>query len=235
MSTEQKLSEKQLDILHDHYKETFARMRETEALRDRLFLWVIGLFALLSLEIGYPAAVGGVLGTLNVAGGELNLQALPLPALLNATWVLTLAIGLRYCQTAVFVNRQYPYLHGLEEAISPLVGGGDLYHREGRVYLRGYPLLLNLAWIAYGVIFPFIVMGATIGLLIWEFTRLPYPVYHIYFDGFVGGSLIFFYFFYRVEPTVSLLGRRLQEWWRNRRTRAKATPIPKKPAKPKKP
>jgi hypothetical protein len=232
--TEKKLSEKQLDVLHDHYKETFARMREAEALRDRLFLWVIGLFALLSLEIGYPAAVGGVLGTLSIAGGELQLQALPLPALLNATWVLTLTIGLRYCQTAVFVNRQYPYLHGLEEAISPAVGGGDLYHREGKVYLSEYPLLLNLAWISYGIVFPLIVMGATIGLLIWEVTKLPYPIYHIYFDVFVGGALIFFYFFYRVEPTISSLGRRLQAWWRNRRTRAKGTSPHNKSAKTRK-
>jgi hypothetical protein len=221
VATGNQLSEKQLDILHDHYKETFARMREAEALRDRLFLWIIGLFALLSLEIGYPAAVGGVLGTLNIAGGELNLQALPLPALLNATWVLTLTIGLRYCQTAVFVNRQYPYLHGLEEAISPAVGGGDLYHREGKVYLREYPLLLNLAWIAYGIVFPLIVMGATTGLLIWEYSKLPYPLHNIYFDVFVGGSLIFFYFFYRVEPTVSALCRKFWTWWQNKRSRAK--------------
>jgi len=94
VSIEKQLTDKQLEILHDHYKETFARMREAEALRDRLFLWMIGLFALLSLEIGYPAAIGGTLGKLSIAGGELNLQALPLPALLNATWVLTLTISL---------------------------------------------------------------------------------------------------------------------------------------------
>src|SRR2546428_9720906 len=98
--------DKQLEILNDHYKETFARLRAAEALRDRLFLWMIGLFALLILEIGYPAAVGGALKKLSIAGGELDLQALPLPALLNATWVLTLTIGLRYCQTSVLGNRQ---------------------------------------------------------------------------------------------------------------------------------
>jgi hypothetical protein len=129
---------------------------------------MIGLFALLILEIGYPAAVGGALKKLSIAGGELDLQALPLPALLNATWVLTLTIGLRYCQTSVLVNRQYPYLHTLEEAISPEVGGGDLYQREGKVYLREYPLLLDVAWFAYVILFPLIVMVATLGLAIWE-------------------------------------------------------------------
>ena len=66
MSDGNELTEKQLDILHDHYKETFARMREVEAKRDRLFLGVIGLFALLSLEIGYPAAVGGTLNIIPI-------------------------------------------------------------------------------------------------------------------------------------------------------------------------
>src|SRR5207249_5794972 len=124
------LTDKQLDILNDHYKDTFTRLRESEQARDRLFLSLIGLFALLILEVGYPAAVGGSLGKMSILGGELNLQALPLPALLNASWVLTLVIGLQYCQATVRVNRQYPYLHTLEETISPALGGGDLYQRE---------------------------------------------------------------------------------------------------------
>jgi hypothetical protein len=65
------LTDKQLEILHDHYKETFTRLREVEALRDRLFLRLIGLFALLIIEIGYPAALGGTLGKLSVLGGNL--------------------------------------------------------------------------------------------------------------------------------------------------------------------
>lgn len=197
------LTDKQLDILHDHYKETFTRLREAETLRDRLFVWLIGLFALLILEIGYPAAVGDALGTFTIGGGELNLQALPLPALLNATWVLTLTIGLRYCQITVLVQRQYPYLHALEEAISPCVGGGDLYQREGKVYLREYPLLLNVAWFAYCLLFPLIIIFATIGLIIWETTQVPYPLYHKLFDVFIAFALICFFFLYRIQPTLA--------------------------------
>jgi hypothetical protein len=197
------LTDKQLDILHDHYKETFARLREVEASRDGLFLWVVGLFALLSLEIGYPAATGGALGKLSIAGGELNLQALPLPALLTATWVMTLAISLRYCQKSILVDRQYPYLHSLEEAISPAVGGGDLYQREGRVYLRKYPQLLNAAWLAYVVIFPLIAFVATIGLIWLEWAQLSYPLFFRVLDTLFAVALIFFFILYRVQPYFS--------------------------------
>lgn len=192
-----------LEILHDHYKETFARIRQAEASRDRLFLALIGTFALLIVEIGYPATVGNTLGTLNILGGAINLGALPLAALLNATWVLTLTVGLRYCQTSVLVNRQYPYLHLLEDTISKYVGGGDLYQREGKVYLRGYPLLLNVAWLAYGFFFPIIVMLAAVALVIWEFNRLPYPLYHTVFDAFLAGALTFVFFAYQVHPALS--------------------------------
>lgn len=206
------LTEKQLDVLNDHYKETFARLKEGEAARDRLFLWLIGLFALLSLEIGYPAATGGSLGKLSVAGAEVNLQALPLSALLTATWVLTLTIGLRYCQKSLWVDRQYPYLHTLEEAISPAVGGGDLYRREGEVYLREYPPLLNMAWFAYVVLFPLIVAMATAGLLWRELTKLSYPWLLHAFDMVVAGSLVLVFLSYRVQPYLA------SKWnkWRGR-------------------
>src|SRR5688572_26851375 len=88
-------TDKQLDILNDHYKDTFTRLRESEQTRDRLFLWLVGLFVLLILEIGYPAAVGGTLGKVKIADAEVNLQALPLAALLSVTWVLTLLITLQ--------------------------------------------------------------------------------------------------------------------------------------------
>lgn len=214
------LTDKQLDVLNDHYKDTFTRLRENEQARDRLFLWLIGLFALLILEIGYPAAVGGSLGKVSIAGGELNLQALPLPALLNASWVLTLVIGLQYCQATVRVNRQYPYLHTLEETISSTLGGGDLYRREGKVYLREYPLLLDVAWFAYGILFPFIVMGAALWLVYSEWFGLPYPLPHLIVDALAALTLIGVFFLYRVQPAI---GAKLKNWRQQRIDQNSAT------------
>lgn len=218
MGSQHQLSEKQLEVLHDHYKETFARIRSAEVSRDRLFLFLIGLFALLSLEIGYPAALGGSFRKVTLLGAEIELNALPLAALLNATWVVTLAISLRYCQSAVLVSRQYPYLHDLERAISPAVGGGDLYQREGVVYLRRYPLLLDIAWIAYGVVFPLMAMVASAMLLWWEVTRLSYPILHKVFDSTVAASLVFVFFAYRVHPTVC---PKIKRWRVRRAVRAR--------------
>lgn len=214
--------DKQLEVLHDHYKETFARLREAEAARDHLFLWVICLFAVLTTEIGYPAEVGGSLGKLTIIGAELNIQALPLPALLNITWVLVLTIGLRYCQTSVLVNRQYPYLHALEDAISPKVGGDKLYRREGQVYLNEYPLLLDVAWYAYSFLFPIIIIFATVFLIRWEIQQLLYPFLHMFFDVVIALAFLTFIFLYRVHPA-------LVPHWGTRKKRDKQVVI-KKPS-----
>lgn len=197
------LTDKQLDILNDHYKDTFTRLRESEQTRDRLFLWLIGLIVLLILEIGYPVAVGGALGKVKFADAEVNLQALPLAALLNATWILTLLIGLQYCQATVRVNRQYPYLHSLEDTVSPSLGGGDTYQREGRVYLRDYPLLLDVAWFVYSIFFPFAVICSTIWLIHSEIFLLNYNIIHQLIDVFIGATLCIVFFVYRLHPAIT--------------------------------
>lgn len=218
--------DKQLDILHDHYKDTFARIRSAEKARDRLFLWVIALYALLSLEIGYPAAVSGSLGSVSIAGAIVNLQALPLPALLDVTWVLTLAIALRYCQGTILVERQYPYLHMLERTISGLLRDAhavesnrpshapqldpNIYQREGQVYLNEYPLLLNVTWFAYVILFPVIVIAATAGLFSVEWYQLPYPLVHHLFDAIIAAALVSCFFLYQMQPRIAAK-------WRKRR------------------
>lgn len=206
-----------LQILHDHYKETFARIRDSEKARDRLFLRVIGVFALLIVQVGYPALVGSALGKVTILGAELDLTHLPLAALLNAAWVLTLALCMRYCQTSVLINRQYPYLHELENAISPAIGGGTLYHREGKFYLDEYPFLLTVAWVAYGFVFPFIVIMAAIALIALEFTKVPYPLYHTLFDAALAVAIIFVFVAYAVQPALARA-------WRMRSSRRESAP-----------
>lgn len=225
MSTEPHLTDKQLEIIHDHYKDTFERIRGFERSRDRLFIWVIVLFALLFLEVGYPAEFGGSLRSLSLLGGEVDLGRLPLPALLSATWVLTLAISLRYCSASLWVDRQYPYLHALEKVISPALGGGIVYNREGDVYLDRYPLSVNVSWYAYVVIFPLIALIATVTLITLEWDRLPYLLIHRIFDTIVGAAVLACFFLYRVQPYITekcrgLASRYRRAWsgWRNSRS-----------------
>ncbi len=194
------MSETPLDVLHDHYKDSFSHIREREKQRDRLFLVLIGLFALLSLQILYPADFGGALGPLKVSGAEVDLGALPLPALLSASWVFTFAIALRYCQVSINVERQYPYLHALEEKISAAIGDRDLYQREGQAYLQNYPLFSDWAWFCYVFLFPAIVALATLALSIGEWAMLPHHWLYKLLDSVVAAAILLSFLLYRILP-----------------------------------
>lgn len=202
-----------LDILHDHYKESFSHIREREKYRDRLFLVLIGLFALLIFEVGYPIQFGGSLDSVSVAVGQFDLRAIPLPPLLSATWVFTFAVVLRYCQVSINVERSYDYLHSLETTISPLLGGNGIYRREGSHYQDDYPPLLQVAWIAYAFVFPLILLIATVALLSGEWINLSNgPIYKL-FDSAVAFALCVFMYLYRTHPLM----KRLRAWARQRR------------------
>ncbi len=188
-----------LSLLHDHYKETFALIRERETQRDRLFLWLLVIFALLVIEIQYPANFNGVLGHLNVAGNDIDLQRLPLSRLLNVSWVFTAAFVLKYCQVAKSVERQYMYLHLLEDRISDRLGDADVYRREGRAYQEKYPHLLNWAWVYYTILFPAALTVAVVYLLVVECASLQASVLSKAFDVVFGVSVLASLGLYRIR------------------------------------
>jgi hypothetical protein len=192
-----------LDVLHDHYKESFSYIRERERERDRLFLILIALFALLALEIQYPINFKGALGTLTFLGIELNVDALPLPAFLTATWVTVLVITLRYCQASTNVERQYEYLHTLEDKISAQLGDDELYRREGRAYESGYTPFSWWAWRFYVVVLPAIAIVATCVLIYQEWIRLEYPLLYKLFDLVSAIGIFVSFALYRIIPLVS--------------------------------
>src|SRR5215217_3768933 len=192
-----------LEVLHDHYKESFSYIRERERERDRLFLILIALFALLALEIQYPINFRGAVGTLTFLGIELNVDALPLPAFLTATWVTVLVITLRYCQASTNVEWQYVYLHKLEDKISAELKDDELYRREGRAYKSEYPLFSWWAWRFYAVVLPVIVIIATCVLIFQEWTRLEYPLLSRIFDLISASGIAVSFILYRIVPLAS--------------------------------
>lgn len=202
-----------LELLHEHYKESFALIRERERQRDRLLLVIIGLYAVLILAVGYPAEFGGSVSTLTILGTEVTTEAIPTAALLSALWVFTAVIVLRYCQLCVSIERNYSYVHDLENAISGWLGDGVSFCREGKAYLNKYPPLLNLAWRAYGYGVPLIVGGSTVALVSVEWNRLLTPLAHKWLDTAMGAGIILVLVSYRVFPTLHQQSEAVRNWF----------------------
>jgi hypothetical protein len=197
------VTDQQLEILHDHYKDSFAQIREREKQRDRLLLVLIGLIGLLSIIVLYYSSLARILGSVGVAEIGVNLSVLPARALLTSEWVFVLAITLRYCQVSLTTERQYSYLHMLEDKLSQGSGDDDLYRREGKAYLHNYPAFSEWAWISYVYIFPAIVVMASLGLLITELISFPAGWPFKVFDSSLAAGTVTTVFLYRGWPAVA--------------------------------
>ena len=203
----------EVTLLHEHYKDTFTHILTREQRRDRLFVILVLMFGLLVLQVQYPASVGGALGTVSLAGVKVSVKDLPLAALLDLTWLLTLLVGLKYCQTALAVERQYPYLHRLEEAIAARLDDPELFCREGKAYLRAYPTVLNWAWFCYVILFPLAALAGACLLTVVIWRDLDYGGWHKVFATVMAAALVVSFALYQVIPRLG----RAASWLRERK------------------
>jgi hypothetical protein len=77
------IGNEKLQLLHDHYKETFALIRDRERQRDRLFLVIIGLYGALAFAVIFTVGFGAALKAVEIARAKVDLSALPAGAVLG--------------------------------------------------------------------------------------------------------------------------------------------------------
>lgn len=120
-------NDKKLEILHDHYKESFSYIRDREKQRDKLFSIIIALIGVVFLEVQYSAIFGSTIKTIKLNFFEMDLGLMPVAIFLSITWTYLFVIVLKYCQLSILVERQYDYLHKLEDRISNFFGDLTTY------------------------------------------------------------------------------------------------------------
>jgi len=173
-------SETTVTVLHDHYKETFSLIRGREIQRDRLLLWLIALVGLLFLMRQYPELIAAL--ELESSVGMVGIGKVPMPVLISVVWTALMLTTLKYCQIVVWVDRQYVYLHLLEETISSLLKDEGLYRREGKVYSDRYPLLTWWAWFVYTLAIPILGIVLVLILAAGEWLQPTYSTPHLWYD-----------------------------------------------------
>ena len=145
------------EILHDHYKDTFAIVCDRERQRNRLFLIVLALLGLLVLLLQSSATLHLAIPKINILGLTVKLSKLPLCVVISTSWVFLTALLLRYYQLTLHVYKQYDYVHCLEERLSEALGSRDIITREGKAYLanKGH-YFRHWTWRFYTLCFPLI-------------------------------------------------------------------------------
>lgn len=191
-----------LNILHDHYKESFLYIRDREKQRDRLFLFIIALIGILFLEIQYAEIFPNIFKSINLESFNLNLSTIPIFVFLSITWTYLFVLILKYCQIAIGIEKQYEYLHILEKKISNIFNDKEIYSREGRAYLKNYPIFSEFAWIFYVLIFPIIAILSTALLLYFEWNMENTVCYHLIYDSLLVLGVAFSFILYRIWSFV---------------------------------
>ena len=160
--------DKKFEILNDHYKDTFSHFVSYRKQRDRLFLYLLLVFAIMFLQVVDPDEFDGFISKLisEKMGANIVLDASFIRCLV---WFFLWSLVLKYFQTVVLIERQYSYLHKLEKEISSYFSSGVPFTREGKSYLGNYPKLSDWADILYVWVFPALLLFFSLVKIVIEF------------------------------------------------------------------
>ena len=141
-----------LEVLYDHYKETFSLSKEAQSRRNKSFLTLcileaFSFFILIRPEKAFELILDGINAELD---RSLQISNTIMQTLL---WLLIAYVMIRYIQDMLYVERQYIYLDKLEKAISNKMVV-DIFTREGDHYLHNYPMVLNFIDLFYKMLMP---------------------------------------------------------------------------------
>lgn len=146
-----------LSILVDHYKETVAGLKSTGKVRDNNFLVMLVLLGVMAFQFVSPNHSQSLLTQIVDKKAGIN-APLSISFLGSLTWFALLYVAIRYFQAVINLEKQYNYTHDLEDQISPYYDG-KAFTREGKEYLKNYPVFSDWIHIIYRTIIPLLLIA----------------------------------------------------------------------------
>lgn len=143
--------EKKMEILYDHYKDTFENLKIYLQRRNVYTLISLVLIAFLSFHVSSPEEAVKLSNELiKTQIGESTIDFLYLNNVLvfAILWVVIL-----YYQINLLIEKQYSYIYEIEELLSKDLSPFSI-SRESKTYLTHYPLLSEVVHRIYTIIFP---------------------------------------------------------------------------------
>ena len=174
------LTDTKLQILAEHYKNTFDFLQNNLKQRNRLFLYVLCILILLLFQLYTPQEASDLMS--QFISSKLNMSAqINILFIQSIIWFGLLATTLKYFQSVVFIERQYNYIHQLEEQLSKEYEK-KAFTREGDSYLKDYPTFLNWASCLYTIFFPVILLTISSSKIISECKMLGFKQILVWFN-----------------------------------------------------
>ena len=150
-------NEAELNNLCSHYKDTYDIHTSSIKQRDILFYTLLILLPLFYLQITSESLVNGVIeGMLDEKFG-IHIDE-PSNVFNTMLWFLLFGFTSKYFQTVVQIERQYDYIHHLEQIINKVYSKTKAFTREGASYASEYPIFSRWLWALYTIAFPCIIL-----------------------------------------------------------------------------
>jgi hypothetical protein len=164
------MSELNVDVRFEqaaaHYKDSYDIHLNTLKDRNILFSCLLLCYALFLINVEKTSLVQELVSYALSSNNNLCLALSPfLPVLL---WVSLMGITVRYFQLCLQVEKQYSYLHSLESELNAFYSASTIFTcsafftREGKHYLKDYPMFSDWMWFLYTAILPFSLVAASI-------------------------------------------------------------------------
>lgn len=139
------------ELLYDHFKESFSLIKEQLDKRNRFFIMLFVTLAIQFLFALTPESISALITTIIKNNYEIDISG-QIVIIQSLLWVILLYFTMRYYQSNVYIEKQYNYIHQLEESISNLIE--VKFDREGGNYLENYPKMNDLIDFLYKWLFP---------------------------------------------------------------------------------
>lgn len=140
------------EVLYTHYVETCSNAKRSEEKRNKLF---IAIGVIIGVLILFSTQENSVMKIIQQVLYEKYGCDILFPASVIQT-IISFALlfcTLRYCTINVSLDREYEYIHSLEEKINKEFNQ-DIINREGKMYLNNYPIVQNMMYYMYRGIVP---------------------------------------------------------------------------------
>ncbi len=159
--------EAKFNNLCSHYKDTYEIHLKSIKQRDTLFYALLVILALFSLQVTSAELVNSALS--GYVNKQLDISIDKNSNLFGTLlWLLLFGFSSRYYQTVIQIERQYGYIHHLEELISKKYPNTRAFTREGKSYLDEYPIFSNWIWLLYTLAFPLIILTCIVIRILGE-------------------------------------------------------------------
>ena len=149
----------ELDILYDHYKESFSYLRNYLKQRDKLTVYCAVAIGILFLSFFLPSDFENITKTL--LEKQLTIELSDLKIIETFILFVLLLMVMKYFQINIFIERQYDYIKKIEKDLTANLNNFKI-EREGKAYLKYYPLILGASDKIYKWGFPLLLVTSLI-------------------------------------------------------------------------